>query len=71
MVAGSLTESMSMGSTMTTVASALAQIDKLACADCSAGGMMGSTCVTGTTVAGHRTRGTMNGELVSQVVTAR
>jgi hypothetical protein len=46
-----------------------AQIDKLAYADCTAGGMMMTTCMTGTTVAGYGRTGTMNGEPVSQVVT--
>jgi hypothetical protein len=46
-----------------------AQIDKLAYADCTSGGMMGATCMTGTTVAGYGTVGTMNGYPVSQTVT--
>jgi len=46
-----------------------AQIDKLAYADCSAGGMMGATCMTGTTVAGYGTVGTMSGYPVSQTIT--
>ena len=33
-----------------------AQIDKLAYADCAPGGMMGATCMTGTTVAGYGER---------------
>jgi hypothetical protein len=45
------------------------QIDKLAYADCAAGGMMGSTCMTGTTVTGYGTIGTMSGYPVSQVIT--
>lgn len=45
-----------------------AQIDKLAYADCTAGGMMGATCMTGTTVAGYGSIGTMSGYPVSQVV---
>lgn len=46
-----------------------AQIDKLAYADCAAGGMMGATCMTGTTVAGYGTVGAMSGYPVSQVIT--
>ena len=46
-----------------------AQIDKLAYADCTAGGMMGATCMTGTTVAGYGTIGTMSGYPVSQTIT--
>jgi hypothetical protein len=45
------------------------QIDKLAYADCTPGGMMGSMCMTGTTVAGYGAIGTMNGYPVSQVIT--
>ena len=48
-----------------------AQIDKLAYADCTAGGMMMNTCMTGTTIAGYGRTGTMMGEPVSQVVTER
>ena len=48
-----------------------AQIDKLAYADCTDGGMMGPTCMTGTTVAGYGRTGTMMGQPVSQVVTER
>lgn len=47
-----------------------AQIDKLAYADCAPGGMMGATCMTGTTVAGYGTVGTMGGYPVSQVTKA-
>ena len=47
-----------------------AQIDKLAYADCAAGGMMASTCMTGTTVAGYGTVGSMSGYPVSQTITA-
>lgn len=47
-----------------------AQIDKLAYADCAPGGMMGGTCMTGTTVAGYGGVGTMSGYPVSQVITA-
>jgi hypothetical protein len=46
-----------------------AQIDKLAYADCSPGGMMGATCMTGTTVAGYGTAGTMSGYPVSLTIT--
>jgi hypothetical protein len=46
-----------------------AQIDKLAYADCTAGGMMMTSCMTGTTMAGYGRMGTMMGEPVSQVVT--
>ena len=48
-----------------------AQIDKLAYADCAPGGMMGATCMTGTTVAGYGTIGTMSGYPVSQTITKR
>jgi hypothetical protein len=48
---------------------AQAQIDKLAYADCTAGGMMMTSCMTGTTVAGYGRTGTMSGEPVSQVIT--
>ena len=47
------------------------QIDKLAYADCAPGGMMGATCMTGTTVAGYGTTGTMSGYPVSQTITRR
>ena len=47
------------------------QIDKLAYADCTAGGMMMTTCMTGTTEAGYGQKGTMDGEPESQVVTER
>lgn len=47
-----------------------AQIDKLAYADCAPGGMMGSTCMTGTSVAGYGDIGTMSGIPVSQTITA-
>jgi hypothetical protein len=52
-----------------TTAPVQAQIDKLAYADCTAGGMMMSTCMTGTTMAGYGRMGTMMGEPVSQVIT--
>jgi hypothetical protein len=47
-----------------------AQIDKLAYADCAPGGMMGATCMTGTTIAGYGETGTMSGYPVSQTITA-
>ncbi len=43
-----------------------AEIDKLAYADCAPGGMMGATCMTGTSVAGYGTTGTMSGYPISQ-----
>ena len=46
-----------------------AQIDKLAYADCGPGGMMGSVCMTGTTLAGYGELGTMSGYPLSQTVT--
>jgi hypothetical protein len=46
-----------------------AQLDRLAYADCTAGGMMGPACMTGTTVAGYGVVGTMGGYPASQVVT--
>ncbi len=46
-----------------------AQLDKLAYADCTPGGMMMTTCMTGTTVAGYGKIGTMGGYPVSQVIT--
>ncbi|HTP52881.1 MAG TPA: hypothetical protein VMK42_19485 [Anaeromyxobacteraceae bacterium] len=46
-----------------------AQIDKLAYADCTPGGMMGASCMTGTTVPGYGTAGTMSGYPVSQATT--
>jgi len=52
-----------------TTALTLDQIDKLAYADCAPGGMMGSACMTGTTVAGYGVLGTMDGHPVSQVIT--
>ena len=48
---------------------AQAQIDMLAYADCTAQGMMGTTCMTGTTAAGYGAVGTMGGYPVSQVTT--
>jgi len=47
-----------------------AQINKLAYADCAPGGMMGATCMTGTSVAGYGAIGTMSGYPISQVITA-
>jgi len=52
-----------------TAALSQTQIDKLAYADCSPGGMMGAACMTGTTVEGYGTLGTMSGYPVSQVIT--
>lgn len=51
-----------------TAALAQEQIDKLAYADCTAGGMMMNTCMTGTTMAGYMQMGTMMGYPISQVV---
>ncbi len=45
------------------------QINKLAYADCAPGGMMGSTCMTGTTVAGYGVLGSMSGYPISQITT--
>jgi len=47
------------------------QIAKLAYADCTPDGMMGSTCMTGTSEAGYGTTGTMGGHPVTQVTTRR
>jgi hypothetical protein len=52
-----------------TAALTQAQIDKLAYADCAPGGMMGATCMTGTTVAGYGTLGSMSGYPLSQIIT--
>jgi hypothetical protein len=52
-----------------TTALTQAQLDKLAYADCTPGGMMGSTCMTGTTMAGYGRMGTMMGVPTSQVIT--
>jgi hypothetical protein len=46
-----------------------AQINKLAYADCAPGGMMGKTCMTGTSVDGYGRIGTMSGFPVSQTIT--
>jgi hypothetical protein len=43
-----------------------AQLDKLAYADCTPGGMMGDSCMTGTSMAGYGSVGTMSGYPVSQ-----
>lgn len=48
-----------------------AQINKLAYADCTAGGMMMTSCMTGTTMMGYGRMGTMMGEPVSQAITER
>jgi hypothetical protein len=47
------------------------QLDKLAYADCTPGGMMGAACMTGTTVAGYGSVGTMSGYPISQTITRR
>jgi hypothetical protein len=52
-----------------TTAVVQAQLDKLAYADCTPGGMMMTSCMTGTTVAGYGKVGTMKGYPVSQVIT--
>ncbi len=46
-----------------------AQIDRLAYADCAPGGMMGATCMTGTTEVAYGRFGTMGGYPVSQTIT--
>lgn len=46
-----------------------AQLDKIAYADCTAGGMMGDVCMTGTSVAGYGTIGTMSGYPIAQTIT--
>lgn len=51
-----------------TASPAQAQIDLLAYADCAPGGMMGKTCMTGTSLAGYGTVGTMGGAPVSLVI---
>lgn len=45
------------------------QINKLAYADCTTGGMMGQQCMTGTSVAGYGSVGTMSGYPLSQTIT--
>jgi len=52
-----------------TVPLAQAQINMLAYADCSAGGMMGAVCMSGTSIAGYGAVGTMGGYPFSQVIT--
>jgi hypothetical protein len=47
-----------------------AQIGKLAYADCAPGGMMGATCMTGTSEAGYGLSGSMGGVPISQSITA-
>ncbi len=54
-----------------TVAIQQAQLDRTAYADCTSGGMMMNTCMTGTTVAGYGHKETMMGEPASQVIVAR
>jgi hypothetical protein len=46
-----------------------AQLALLAYADCTAGGMMGATCMTGTAVSGYGSVGSMSGYPVSQTTT--
>lgn len=46
------------------------QINMLAYADCAPGGMMGAVCMTGTSVAGYGSIGTMSGIPLSQTITA-
>jgi hypothetical protein len=48
-----------------------AQIEPLAYADCTPGGMMGDTCMTGTTLAGAGSVGSMGGRPVSLRITRR
>jgi hypothetical protein len=48
-----------------------AQLDKLAYADCTAGGMMMKSCMTGTSVNGYGVKGTMGGYPLSLVITKR
>ena len=52
-----------------TAAPTQAQIDKLAYADCTPGGMMGATCMTGTSSAGYGSVGSMSGYPISQMTT--
>lgn len=54
-----------------TMALTVDQINLLAYADCTSGGMMSAECMTGTTVAGYGTVGTMKGYPVSETVTKR
>ena len=46
-----------------------ANLAKIAYADCTAGGMMGDTCMTGTSLSAYGTIGTMSGVPWSQVIT--
>jgi hypothetical protein len=48
-----------------------AQLDLIAYADCAPGGMMGGTCMTGTSEAGYGIAGSMGGHPVSQVTARR
>jgi len=52
-----------------TAALTTGQINLLAYADCTPGGMMGKACMTGTTVAGYGTLGSMAGYPVSETIT--
>ena len=52
-----------------TAAPTQGQLDELAYADCAPGGMMGAACMTGTSVAGYGTAGTMGGRPSSQETT--
>jgi hypothetical protein len=54
-----------------TLALTAEQINWLAYADCTADGLMGKTCMTGTTVAAYGRVGTMSGYPVAQVTTLR
>jgi hypothetical protein len=60
-----------VNTTNPTTALSTAQLDKLAYADCTPGGMMGATCMTGTTVAGYGTLGSMSGNPITQVITKK
>ena len=48
-----------------------AQINQLAYADCTAGGLMGAVCMTGTSPAGYGSAGTMSGYPLSLTLTRR
>ncbi len=52
-----------------TAAPTQGQINRMAYADCTPGGMMGGTCMTGTSEQGYGTFGSMGGHPVSQVTT--
>lgn len=54
-----------------TAALTAAQINQLSYADCTAKGMMGDVCMTGTSLAVHGTIGTMSGFPLSQTITRR